>query len=61
MENGGVIYPLPDVRFGAKPLPDNWDEDETPDDDEELSKTSPDVIRILGFDPLEPPPRAAGE
>jgi len=50
--------PLPDVYFGP---PDDGDldwreevyEDETPDDDEEIDETPDDVIKILGFDPLE--------
>jgi hypothetical protein len=50
---------LPDVSFGeagAKPKID-WRkspelEDER-DDDEELAETPPDVVALLGFDPLD--------
>jgi 8-oxo-dGTP pyrophosphatase MutT (NUDIX family) len=48
---------LPDVHWGNAdtPLPD-WREDETEQvdpDDEELAETPPDVIDMLGFDPLD--------
>lgn len=53
---------LPDVHFGpvGQPLPD-WrkarteiDEGQTDDDDDELlPETPPDVVAMLGFDPLE--------
>ena len=47
---------LSDSHFGdvGKPLPD-WRkiEDDTPDDDEPLAETPPDVTDMLGFDPLE--------
>ena len=48
-----------EVHFGSvgNPLP-NWREndslkDETDPDDEEMEKTPPDVIAIIGFDPKE--------
>jgi hypothetical protein len=48
---------LPDAHWGTAttPLPD-WREDSTDDfdpDDEELPQTPPDVIAMLGFDPLD--------
>ena len=47
---------LPDVHFGdVDSAPVDWrnaPDDNTPDDDEELAKTPPEVIAILGFDPL---------
>ena len=50
---------LPDVHFvqpgtaldSAEP---NWRKDDDPDpDDEELPKTPPHVVMMLGFDPLD--------
>lgn len=49
---------LPDVHFGS---PEDgmvdWREgvfdDETPDDDEELPRTPDEVVKLLGFDPLD--------
>jgi len=46
-----------DIHFGDvdNPLPD-WRKEginEIDSDDEELSETPPDVIAMLGFDPLE--------
>jgi hypothetical protein len=46
---------LPDVTYGGKPPPD-WrkaEQDETPDDDEDLAETPPDVVAMLGFDPKD--------
>lgn len=48
---------LPDAHFGTadSSLPD-WRKNkdaESPDDDEELVPTPPDVVEILGFDPAE--------
>lgn len=51
-----VKVELPDAHFGevAEVLPDWRDQpDEGADDDEELPQTSPDVIAMLGFDPLD--------
>ena len=48
---------LPDIHYGTAEgeLPD-WrkseDDDEDPDD-EELPETPPEIIEILGFDPLD--------
>lgn len=47
---------LPEIRFGGDvPLPD-WrerpDRDDDADDDAELVETPPDVVGLLGFDPL---------
>jgi hypothetical protein len=44
---------LPDVYFGSPDKPVDWEEDDTPDDDEELSETPADVVELLGFDPLD--------
>ena len=49
---------LPDVHFGPpskKPLDwrDEKFDDDAPDDDAELPETSPDVLALLGFDPLD--------
>ena len=49
---------LPDAHFGsptAKPLDwrDEEFEDDAPDDDAELEETPPDVVAMLGFDPLD--------
>ena len=49
---------LPDVAFGHADaeLPDWRAEpfaDDAADDDEELAETPPDVIAMLGFDPLD--------
>ena len=49
---------IPDVHFGS---PEDgsveWREgvfdDETPDDDEELPRTPDEVVKLLGFDPLD--------
>lgn len=49
-------YPLPDAHWGSaiSPLPD-WRriKIDAADDDEELEQTPPDVVAMLGFDPLE--------
>ena len=46
---------LPDVHFGSiTAKPKDW-RAETPEadpDDEELTTTPPEVVKILGFDPL---------
>ena len=57
---------LPSVGFGASgALPDWRQLPDPPDpDDELLSKTPPDVVSMLGFDPLEiedGPPDAAAQ
>lgn len=47
---------LPMAHFGpvGTPLPDESDWTDDPDpDDEELDETPPDVIAMLGFDPLD--------
>jgi hypothetical protein len=47
---------FPDVHFGPVGEPLDWREcapDDSPDDDAELFPTPPDVVGILGFDPLE--------
>ena len=49
---------VPDIHFGMVEEKEfDWREssllDNTPDDDEELSKTPQDVVSLLGFDPLE--------
>ncbi len=50
---------LPQAHFGEvrAPLPD-WRKDKTKrhserDDDEELAESPPDVVTMLGFDPLD--------
>lgn len=47
------VTELPIIQFGDAPLPTDWPEDDQPDDDEELAQTPPDVVEMLGFDPLE--------
>ena len=49
---------LPDAHFGppaANPLDwrDEEFDDDAPDDDAELEETPPDVVAMLGFDPLD--------
>jgi hypothetical protein len=46
---------FPDVHFGPCDETIDWREcvDDSPDDDAELAVTPPDVVGILGFDPLE--------
>lgn len=47
---------LPQAHFGdieKKPLPWRGKIKDDPDDDEELAQTPPDVVAMLGFDPLE--------
>lgn len=47
---------LPDVHFGSAeaPLSADWKDASDPEiDDELLSETPPDVVALLGFDPLE--------
>ena len=48
---------LPDVHFGrVHEKPRDWREElknESDDDDEELSRTPPDVVALLGFDPAK--------
>jgi hypothetical protein len=48
---------LPDVFFGPPTgKPTNWRmmaDDNAPDDDELLPVTPPDVVELLGFDPLK--------
>lgn len=47
---------LPDVYFGdiaAEPLDWRAYKDDDPDDDEEMERTLPSVVKLLGFDPLE--------
>ena len=47
---------FPDVHFGTANAPDvDWRkaEDDADPDDELLERTSPDVVAMLGFDPLE--------
>jgi hypothetical protein len=48
---------FPGVHFGPVGEPLDWRDpkfaDDTPDDDAELAVTPPDVVGILGFDPLE--------
>lgn len=50
-----VEDPLDDVSLGSPEdeTPEDFPEDDTPDDDEELPETDPDVVKLLGFDPLE--------
>ncbi len=44
---------LPDVYFGKPEKEYDVQEDNTPDNDEELPKTDPSIVAILGFDPLK--------
>jgi hypothetical protein len=56
---GITRIPIPEAHFGALDQPHrNWrevlaNEPEQPDDDELLPETPPDIIGMLGFDPLE--------
>lgn len=49
---------LPELHFGyvtQKPIDWRKHKDESKDDDALLPKTPPDVIGMLGFDPLKEP------
>ena len=59
MENGGVTKAWPDIHFGSAVSPPvDWRKNNADDvdDDEELARTPPDIIAMLGFDP-----KAVGE
>ena len=43
---------IPIAQFGDEPMPDDFEADDSPDDDEE-AETPQAVIDLLGFDPAE--------